>query len=121
MLPNCLFHLRLNGFLVPKPQEFLHLLAVVALAFLEALALLDMYGLPFFIQHHEHRVAEAAGIAKDVMLDNEAYVLPVQGMTRQDELSDYFFQMLSREPALRQHLSAFIPDYIGQLNDLHFL
>ena len=65
--------------------------------------------------------SKAAGIAKDVMLDNEAYVLPVQGMTRQDELSDYFFQMLSREPALRQHLSAFIPDYIGQLNGLNVL
>lgn len=65
--------------------------------------------------------SKSAGIAKDVMLENDAYVLPVQGISRRDELSDLFFQMFSREPALRQHLLAFIPDYIGQLNSLNVL
>lgn len=62
--------------------------------------------------------SKATGIAKEVMLENDTYVLPVQGMSRRDELSDLFFQMLSREIVLRHHLSAFIPDYIGQLNGL---
>lgn len=65
--------------------------------------------------------SKSAGIAKEVMPENAAYVLPVQGMFRRDDLSDLFFQMLSHEPVLRQHLLAFIPDYIGQLNGLHIL
>ena len=59
--------------------------------------------------------SKAVGIAREVMPENEAYVLPVQGLSAPDGLSDLFFCMLSREPAIRQHLCAFIPDYTGRL------
>lgn len=62
--------------------------------------------------------SKAAGIAREVMLENEDYVLPVQGLSGPDELSDLFFRMVSRESTLRQHLDTFIPDYIGRLEHL---
>jgi len=62
--------------------------------------------------------SKAAGIAREVMLENEDYVLPVQGLSGPDELSDLFFRMVSRESKLRQHLDTFIPDYIGRLEHL---
>lgn len=62
--------------------------------------------------------SKAAGIAREVMPENEDYVLPVQGLSRPDELSDLFFRMVSRESTLRQHLDTFIPDYIGRLEHL---
>lgn len=58
---------------------------------------------------------KALGIARDVMPENEAYVLPVQSLSGPDELTALFFRMLSRESALRTHLNAFIPDYVGLL------
>lgn len=62
--------------------------------------------------------SKAVGIAGDVMPENEAYVLPVQSLSGPDELVDLFFRMLSRESALREHLNAFMPDYIGRLQRL---
>ncbi len=62
--------------------------------------------------------SKAAGIAKDIMPADEPYVLPVQHLAGPDELADLFFRMLSRESALREHLKAFMPDYIGRLQRL---
>lgn len=62
--------------------------------------------------------SKAAGIAREVMPENEDYVLPVQGLSGPDELSDLFFRMVSRESTLRQHLNAFMPEYVGRLEKL---
>lgn len=60
------FHFSLYGLLVPQAEELLHPLAAVALAFLEALALLYVDGHAFLVEHHEDRVAEAAGVAEEL-------------------------------------------------------
>ena len=62
--------------------------------------------------------SKAVGIARDVMPENENYVLPVHGLSASDELSALFFRMISREQGLRQHLSAFMPEYVGRLENL---
>lgn len=62
--------------------------------------------------------SKAVGIAREVMPENENYVLPVHGLSASDELSALFFRMISREQGLRQHLNAFMPDYVGRLEKL---
>lgn len=62
--------------------------------------------------------SKAVGIARDVMPENENYVLPVHGLSASDELSALFFRMISREQGLRQHLNAFMPEYVGRLEKL---
>ncbi len=62
--------------------------------------------------------SKAVGIAREVMPENENYVLPVHGLSASDELSALFFRMISREQGLRQHLNAFMPEYVGRLEKL---
>ena len=61
---------------------------------------------------------KAAGIAKDVMPADDPFVVPVQALSGQGDLSTAFSRLVAREQAIRQHLAAFIPDYIGQLSHL---
>ncbi len=57
---------------------------------------------------------KARGIARDLFGDSEGYVVPVQGLTREEELADAFSALFAREAELREHLHAKLPTYQRQ-------
>ena len=57
---------------------------------------------------------KARGIATDLFGESEGYVVPVQGLEREDALAEAFSALFAREDALRGHLQAKLPDYIAQ-------
>ena len=57
---------------------------------------------------------KARGIATDLFGSSEGYVVPVQGLEREDALAEAFSALFAREEELRAHLSAKLPDYICQ-------
>ena len=54
---------------------------------------------------------KARGIAVDLFGQSEGYVVPVQGLEREDMLAEAFSALYAREPELREHLQNKLPDY----------
>lgn len=54
---------------------------------------------------------KAKGIAKDIFGTYQNYVIPVQSLRNEDDLSLAFDWMLENEEAIRDHLEAFMPNY----------
>lgn len=61
---------------------------------------------------------KARGIARDLFGNEEDYVLPVQSLQKEDELVKRFQWLQAHEKEIRQHYQAFMPQYIGKLNEL---
>lgn len=61
---------------------------------------------------------KARGIARDLFGNEEHYVLPVQLLQKEDELVKRFQWLQAHEKEIRQHYQAFMPQYIGKLNEL---
>ena len=61
---------------------------------------------------------KARGIARDLFGNEEHYVLPVQSLQKEDELVKQFQWLQVHEKEIRQHYQAFMPQYIGKLNEL---
>ena len=61
---------------------------------------------------------KARGIARDLFGNEEHYVLPVQSLQKEDELVKKFQWLQVHEKEIRQHYQAFMPQYIGKLNEL---
>jgi len=55
---------------------------------------------------------KAKGIAKDIFGSYENYVLPVQNLKDEDDLTKAFQWMETREEEIRNHLQKFMPAYI---------
>lgn len=56
---------------------------------------------------------KAQGIAKDLFGEHDPFVIPVQAMSRKEDLSLRFHMLLSAEKEIRRHFQAFIPDYLA--------
>jgi len=54
---------------------------------------------------------KARGIAVDLFGQSEGYVVPVQGLEREDMLAEAFSALYAREPELREHLQNKLPAY----------
>lgn len=54
---------------------------------------------------------KAKGIAKDIFGTHENYVLPVQSLTREDDLTNAFDWIYKNEDQIRKHLQAMMPEY----------
>lgn len=55
---------------------------------------------------------KAKGIAKDILGTYENYVIPVQTLTNESDLTTAFIWMQKHEEEIRNHLTDFMPDYI---------
>lgn len=61
---------------------------------------------------------KARGIAKDIFGTEENYVIPVQSLTENTDLTNAFRWILDHEEKIRKHLAIFIPNYIKQLDSI---
>lgn len=61
---------------------------------------------------------KARGIAKDIFGTEENYVIPVQSLKENTDLTNAFVWVLNHEHDIKLHLESFMPDYIKQLNSL---
>ena len=57
---------------------------------------------------------KAKGIAKDIFGSHEHYVIPVDTISRDDELIAVFQWLWQNEKAIREHLKQVIPDFIAR-------
>lgn len=57
---------------------------------------------------------KARGIARDIFGTEEGYVLPVQGLKEQDEVTRAFVNLLANEAKIRAHYKEFMPGYIAK-------
>ena len=55
---------------------------------------------------------KARGIAKDLFGDDKNYVLPVQSLSKPEELTEAFRWIEGREKEIRNHLHDFLPEYV---------
>ena len=58
---------------------------------------------------------KARGIARDLLGTEDGYVLPVQQLETEDELTRAFAHMYKNEYAIRTHLSEILPQYIANV------
>lgn len=56
---------------------------------------------------------KARGIAKDLFGTDENYVLSVQKLEKEQDLTERFKWLMAHEDEIRMHLHAFIPEYIA--------
>ena len=56
---------------------------------------------------------KARGIATDIFGTDEKYVLPVQNLKNERQLTEAFCWMLDNEDKIRKHLNRFIPNYVN--------
>lgn len=56
---------------------------------------------------------KSRGIARDLFSSEEHYVIPVQGMTDSNALTDGFDWLLEHESSIRDHLVQVMPEYIA--------
>ena len=54
---------------------------------------------------------KARGIAKDIFGSHENYVIPVQSLQEETDLTNAFIWMQKNETSIKKHLNSFIPDY----------
>ena len=57
---------------------------------------------------------KARGIARDIFGTEDGYVLPVQGLQREDEVTQAFVKLMQNETQIRQHYQTFMPGYIAK-------
>lgn len=57
---------------------------------------------------------KARGIARDIFGTEEGYVLPVQGLKEQDEVTQAFVNLMANEEKIRAHYKEFMPGYIAK-------
>jgi polysaccharide pyruvyl transferase WcaK-like protein len=57
---------------------------------------------------------KARGIALDLFGQSEGYVVPVQGLEREDMLAEAFSALFAQEEGIRDHLRAKLPTYQQQ-------
>ena len=57
---------------------------------------------------------KARGIARDIFGTEEGYVLPVQGLKEQDEVTRAFVNLMANEAKIRAHYKEFMPGYIAK-------
>lgn len=60
---------------------------------------------------------KARGIARDLFGTEDEYVLPVQQLREQDELTKAFVGLYERRDAIRTHLNETLPGYMARAND----
>ena len=56
---------------------------------------------------------KARGIARDIFGTEDGYVLPVQNIQKEDELTCAFTKLQQQEKTIRSHYKEFMPDYIA--------
>lgn len=61
---------------------------------------------------------KSRGIATDLFGTDVDYVIPVQNMKNEDDLSDIFEKMKEREMQIRDRLNEIMPDYIERAKDV---
>lgn len=57
---------------------------------------------------------KARGIARDLFGTEEGYVVPVQNIAKEDELTSAFIRLQQRENEIRERYKAFMPGYIAR-------
>ena len=57
---------------------------------------------------------KSRGIAKDLFGTEENYVLPVQGLDREDAMTDAFCWLMEHENEIRSHLARIMPEYVNR-------
>lgn len=57
---------------------------------------------------------KAKGIAKDIFGSYENYVIPVQGLNAESDLTERFRWLMEHEREVRNHLESFMPGYIAK-------
>ena len=57
---------------------------------------------------------KARGIARDIFGTEEGYVLPVQGLQQEDEITNAFINLMQKEDKIRAHYKEFMPEYIAK-------
>ncbi len=57
---------------------------------------------------------KARGIARDIFGTEEGYVLPVQGLQQEDEITNAFINLMQQEDKIRAHYKEFMPGYIAK-------
>ena len=57
---------------------------------------------------------KAKGIAKDLFGTYERYVLPVQSLSREEELTEAFTWLTEQEKEIRAHLQTLMPEYVAR-------
>lgn len=57
---------------------------------------------------------KARGIARDIFGTEEGYVLPVQRLKEQDEVTQAFINLMANEVKIRAHYKEFMPRYIAK-------
>lgn len=60
---------------------------------------------------------KARGIARDLFDGEENYVIPVQSLTREDQLLNAFIWMDANKEKIRKHLNEIMPQYIKRAED----
>ncbi len=61
---------------------------------------------------------KARGIAQDIFGEYEHYIIPVQELNKENDLTESFKWMWEREEQIKHHLLEFMPKYIGKLKEL---
>lgn len=62
---------------------------------------------------------KAEGIARDVMPKGDSFVIPVARLDTPQVLWETFKNLSSKENLIKEHFRAFMPDYIGRLENLN--
>ena len=57
---------------------------------------------------------KAKGIAKDLFGTYKRYVLPVQSLSREEELTEAFTWLTEQEKEIRAHLQTLMPEYVAR-------
>lgn len=57
---------------------------------------------------------KARGIARDIFGSEDRYILPVQKLHQEDQLTKAYDSLLENEADIRRHLSEFMPGYISR-------
>ena len=58
---------------------------------------------------------KARGIAKDIFGTEENYVIPVQSLSKGNELVIGFQWLMAHEQDIKSHYAKMMPDYIGKV------
>ena len=57
---------------------------------------------------------KARGIARDLFQDQDNYIIPVQSLRNEDDLLKEFVKLEKSQNEIRDHLTAFLPDYLSK-------
>lgn len=57
---------------------------------------------------------KARGIARDIFGTDDGYVLPVQNLKKEDEITQAFINLIENEDKIRAHYKTFMPGYVAK-------